>query len=86
VLDAATEGEFNFEDRPTLFEDLETGEALRLHPSEVRNAYRESMSALRANLDLRCAQYGIDLVDVDIASGVGPVLTSYLVKRKRMNG
>ena len=85
VLDGATEASFDFEDRPTLFADLETGEELRLHPSEVRAAYRASMSALRSNLELRCAQYGIDLVDVDIAEGVGPVLTSYLVKRKRMN-
>jgi uncharacterized protein (DUF58 family) len=85
VLDGATEASFDFEDRPTLFTDLETGEELRLHPSEVREAYRSSMSALRSNLELRCAQYGIDLVDVDIAEGVGPVLTSYLVKRKRMN-
>ena len=86
VLDGATEGEFGFEDRPTLFTDLETGEELRLHPSEVRAAYRTSMQALRSNLELRCAQYGIDLVDVDIAAGVGPVLTAYLVKRKRMRG
>ena len=85
VLDGATEGQFDFEDRPTLFKDLETGEELRLHPSEVRAAYRSSMASLRANLDLRCAQYGIDLVDVDIAAGVGPVLSAFLVKRKRMN-
>ncbi len=84
VLDGSTEGEFAFEDRPTLFTDLETGEELRLHPGEVREAYRTSMKALRSNLELRCAQYGIDLVDVDIAQGVGPVLTAYLVKRKRM--
>ena len=85
VLDDSTEGEFNFEDRPTLFTDLETGEELRLHPSEVRAAYRASMKALRSNLELKCAQYGIDLVDVDIAEGVGAVLSAYLVKRKRMN-
>ena len=85
VLDAATEAAFGFEDRPTLFVDLETGEELRLHPTEVRSAYQASMQALRSNLELRCAQYGIDFVDVDIAAGVGPVLAAYLVKRKRMN-
>ena len=35
VLDKATEVDFEFEDRPTIFHDLESGEEVRLHPSEV---------------------------------------------------
>jgi uncharacterized protein (DUF58 family) len=86
VLDDATEMEFNFQDRPTIFEDLETGEELRLHPAEVREAYKTRMAQLRKDLDVRCAQYRIDWVDVDIASGVFPVLSAYLVKRAKMRG
>jgi len=84
VLDGATEMDFDFQDRPTVFEDLETGEELRLHPAEVRQAYRERMAALRKDLDVRCAQYRIDWVDVDIAAGVFPVLSAYLVKRAKL--
>lgn len=82
--DRATEVEFNFADRPTVFVDPESGEEVRLHPSEIREAYRSSMRAFRQELDLRCAQYGIDRVDVDIEKGVYPVLSSYLVKRRKM--
>ena len=86
VLEDATEMDFNFQDRPTIFEDLETGEELRLHPAEVREAYQTRMAQLRKDLDVRCAQYRIDWVDVDIASGVFPVLSAYLVKRAKMRG
>lgn len=84
VLDGATEIDFSFADRPTIFEDLETGEEIRLHPAEVREAYVGHMAELRKELDLRCAQYRIDWVDVDIAKGVFPVLSAYLVKRAKL--
>lgn len=84
VLDQQTEVDFAFNDRPTIFQDLETGEEVRLHPSEVREAYKERMAALRKDLEVRCAQYRVDWVDVDIASGVYPVLSAYLVKRAKM--
>jgi uncharacterized protein (DUF58 family) len=82
--DWATEVDFAFEDRPTVFVDPESGEEVRLHPAGIRDAYRASMQAFRQELDLRCAQYGIDRVDVDIEKGVYPVLSSYLVKRRKM--
>ncbi|HBP45306.1 MAG TPA: DUF58 domain-containing protein [Flavobacteriales bacterium] len=84
VLEDDTEMKFNFQDRPTIFEDLETGEEIRLHPAEVREAYQTRMVQLRKDLDVRCAQYRIDWVDVDTAQGVFPVLSAYLVKRAKM--
>ena len=60
VLDDATEMKFNFQDRPTIFEDLETGEEARLYPAEVREVYKTRMAQLRKDLDVRCAQYRID--------------------------
>ncbi|MBO74790.1 MAG: DUF58 domain-containing protein [Flavobacteriales bacterium] len=86
VLENSTEMAFKFKDRPTIFEDLETGEELRLHPAEVREAYQTRMVQLRKDLDVRCSQYRIDWVDVDIAAGVFPVLSAYLVKRAKMRG
>ena len=86
VLEDATEMNFNFMDRPTIFEDLETGEELRLHPAEVREVYQSRMAQLRKELYVRCAQYRIDWVDVDIGLGVFPVLSAYLVKRAKMLG
>ena len=84
VLDKATEVDFEFEDRPTIFQDLETGTEIRLHPSEVRDSYTRRMSELRKELELRCSQYRVDWIDVDIAAGVYPVLSAYLAKRAKL--
>ena len=75
---------FDFPDRPTTFIDLESGEEVRANPAEVRENYVSKMAALRRDLDVRCGSAGIDWVDVDIAKGVNPVLTAYLLKRKKM--
>ncbi len=84
LLDASTEVDFSFPDRPTRFVDLETGEELKLHPTEVREAYVSRMAKLQKTLRDRCGAHGIDWVDVDVAQGVLPVLTSYLTKRAKL--
>ena len=84
VLDEQTEQRFDFPDRPTTFIDLESGEEVRANPAEVRENYVSKMAELRRELDVRCGSAGIDWVDVDIAKGVNPVLTAYLLKRKKM--
>jgi len=84
LLDASTEVDFEFPDRPTRFVDLETGEELKLHPSEVRRTYIERMAKLQKTLRDRCGAHGIDWVDVDVAQGVLPVLSSYLTKRAKL--
>ena len=84
LLDAGTEMDFEFTDRPTRFVDLETGEELKLHPTEVREAYVSRMAKLTKTLRDRCGAHGIDWVDVDVAQGVLPVLTGYLTKRAKL--
>ena len=84
LLAADTELDFGFDDRPTRFVDLETGEELKLHPTEVREAYVNRMTKLTKSLRDRCGAHGINWVDVDVAQGVLPVLTSYLTKRAKL--
>lgn len=83
VLDATTELDFAFDNRPTRFTDLETGEELRMFPAEVKTRYMEHMAAMRAELAVKCAQYRVDFVEVDRAQGVYPVLSAYLVRRAK---
>ena len=84
VLDERTEQRFDFADRPTTFIDLESGEEVRANPAELRDTYVARMGELRQELNVRCGSAGIDWVEVDIAKGVNPVLTAYLLKRQRM--
>jgi len=85
VNEKGTEIDFNFEDRPHQFLDLETGESLKVNPSTVKEAYREATSGYQHELFIRCAQLGIDLVNADINEGFNKVLQSYLIKRNKMS-
>lgn len=84
VADRKKELEFDFENRPYRFVDMETGEELKLNPLEVRDAYRKSMQEFERDLKLKCGQYSIDLIQADIEKGFDQVLLPYLLKRKKM--
>ncbi|NML64934.1 DUF58 domain-containing protein [Hymenobacter sp. RP-2-7] len=81
VLDRATESNFEFENRPYIFEDVETGQEIRLQPTQVRAQYQAAMQQFEAELALRCGQLKIDFVPVDVREPFAKVLQAYLVKR-----
>ncbi|QNH63548.1 DUF58 domain-containing protein [Hymenobacter sediminicola] len=84
IMDRSTESNFDFQDRPYLFEDIETGETVKLQPSQVREQYRAAMQAYEHELALRCGQYKIDFVPVDIREPFDKVLYAYMVKRGKV--
>ncbi|MEO9801878.1 MAG: DUF58 domain-containing protein [Reichenbachiella sp.] len=84
VNDKETELNFEFEDRPYRFEDLETGQVVKLTPTEIKKAYKESMNESFRNLFLKCSQLKIDFVDADIKGGFDKILSTYLTKRAKM--
>lgn len=85
VTDKAKEQEFDFENRPYEFVDMETGTVLKAHASKVKDAYLSQMTTYRKNLALKCAQYKIDMVDADINAGFNHILEAYLIKRQKMS-
>ena len=84
VVDKSKEVDFNFENRPYQFIDMETGEAIKVHTNQVKENYIEAVSSYRQQIALKCAQYKIDLVDADINEGFYPILQSYLIKRQKL--
>ena len=84
VTDKATEIDFEFENRPYKFIDLETGEELKLQPSEVKEKYKAHMHKFYAELKLKCSQFRIDLVEADVRKGFNQILLPYFVKRTKM--
>ena len=83
VLDRATEHDFAFDERPYIFEDLETGLEIKLQPNQVREQYRAAMTHFEQELALRCGQLKIDFVPVDVREPFDKVLYAYLVKRAK---
>jgi len=84
VTDKQKEQDFEFENRPYRFIDMETGEEVKLHPNEIKESYLKEMSDYKQELMLRCGQYKIDFVEADINLGFDQVLMPYLVKRTKM--
>jgi uncharacterized protein (DUF58 family) len=83
VTDKNTEEEFNFEERPYEFVDLETGEKVKAQPSQVKEQYQTAIKEFYLDLKLKCGQYKIDFIEADINQGFDPILSAFLVKRRK---
>lgn len=84
TVDKAREIDFEFENRPYEFIDMESGDRVKLQPNQVKEYYVEQVQAYKERLRLKCLQYKIDYVEADINDGFRTVLQQYLVKRNRM--
>jgi len=84
VLDKEKELDFNFANKPTEFIDLETGQRLKLHPNEIKKGYQEKINVHLEALKLKCTQFKIDFVDVDIKQPIEFILQQYLIKRSKI--
>ncbi|MBL7951786.1 MAG: DUF58 domain-containing protein [Flavobacteriales bacterium] len=84
IVDRKHELDLDLADRPYTFVDVETGEQVKAHPAEVRDAYKSAMAERWHRLKLKCGQYRIDLVEADINAGFEPVLMEFLTKRAKL--
>lgn len=84
VVDQSKEVDFNYENRPYQFIDMETGETIKVHANQVKENYINAVANYRQQITLKCAQYKIDLIDADINEGFYPILQAYLIKRQKL--
>ena len=85
VFDKKTEFDFDFEERPYNFIDLETKEELKLHPSQVKDFYVKQVNSYFQDLAIKCGQLKIDFIAADINDDFDKVLYAYLIKRGKMS-
>ena len=83
TYDKEKEIEFNFNNRPKRFVDLETGEHLNLYADNVRQDYKEAVQKYFNELKIKCGQYRIKYLPVNINEDFSAILTSYLVERQK---
>lgn len=79
-----TEVDLEFDNKPYNFIDVESGENLKLNPIQYKENYQKQSRDYLKALKLKCLQYKIDLVEVDINNGFDQVLISYLLKRQKI--
>ena len=84
VLDGQMERDFEFENRPFEFVDLESGERIKLQPRQIRDQYLARMKQFTAMVENKCHQYRIDRVVADLTHPAEEVLHSFLIKRNKL--
>ncbi len=85
VLDRGTEVDFDFENRPHRFVDMESGEQISLNPMEYREVYRSMSQDFCERLRSRCGMFGMDYVAADVALPFREILAPYLIRRAVVN-
>ncbi len=84
VSDKNHEQDFNFNNNPYQFVDMESGENIKINPNEIRASYTEEYKKFFNEIKLKCGQFKIDFVEADINSDLNNVLLSYLIKRNKL--
>jgi uncharacterized protein (DUF58 family) len=84
TFDMKTELNFDFENSPKKFVDVETGETVNLFAENIKENYTKLVDSYFKELKNKCLQYKIDYVPVDVKQGFHQVLTSYFLSRQKM--
>ena len=84
VCDAELEEQLNYDNRPHTFIDMESGEQIKLNPSQVKDHFNSLTRNRKIALKNCCGSYKIDFIEADINKGFNQVLMQYLMKRKKM--
>ncbi|WP_218599716.1 DUF58 domain-containing protein [Polaribacter sp. NJDZ03] len=84
TYDGETEFNFNFDNNPKKFVDVETGEEINIYAENIREKYTALVGDYFKELKNKCLQYKIDYIPVDICKGYNAVLTAYLISRKKI--
>ncbi len=83
VIDKEKELNFNFNNQPKRFIDVETGEHINLYADTIQENYKNAVDSYFSNLKLKCAQYRIKYIEADIAKDINKILLTYLIERQK---
>ena len=84
VMDGSQELDFEFENRPYEFVDMESGDRIKLQPQQIKEQYVTRMRDFQQVIEDKCHQYQIDRIKVDLSQPVDEVLHAFLVKRNKL--
>lgn len=84
VVQKKTEVDFELENRPYHLIDMETGEKMKIQPSEIKQQYITSINNYFNELKLKATNYQIDFMTADIDAGYNDILLQYLLKRQKL--
>lgn len=83
LMDRTHELNFDFGSTPRRFMDVETGAHIDLYADSVKEAYSKKIREYQEHLKLKCAQYKIKYVEVDVRSDFSKVLNAFMIERQK---
>jgi len=82
VVDNKTELNFDFDNGPRKFIDVETGEEISVFADNVKQEYEKQMQSYFKKLALTCAQNRIKYVPVSVSEDFEKILMTYLAEKQ----
>ncbi len=82
VIDNKTELNFDFDNAPRKFIDIETGDEVNIFADNVKDEYEKGVNSYFKKLALTCSQNKIKYIPVGVADNFDKILTTYLVEKQ----
>jgi hypothetical protein len=82
VIDSKTELNFDFDNTPRKFIDMETGDEVNIFADNVKQEYEKLAESYFKKLALTCAQNKIKYVPVAVGENFEKILTTYLIEKQ----
>lgn len=83
VIDEKRELDFNFENTPRRFTDVETGMEVDLYSDNIRENYKNAVEKYLGELKMQCSKYRIKYVEADINKNFDNIMTAYLIEKQK---
>lgn len=83
VYDEKTELNFNFDNTPRKFIDVESGEEINLFAENTQESYQKEVQEYFKAVETTCMQYQIRYVPVSVGLDFDKILLTYLVEKQK---
>jgi uncharacterized protein (DUF58 family) len=83
TYDSKRELNFDYDQTPRKFIDLETGEEIKIFANSTKDDYQKMMIDFFKSIKLACSKNAIQYIPVDVQEGFEKILTIYLAERQK---
>ncbi len=83
LLDKKYEVDFDFENTPKQFIDVETGESINLYADSIKENYQNILNTYKNDLKMKCAQYKIKYVEINVSNCFSDIMNTYMAERQK---
>jgi uncharacterized protein (DUF58 family) len=82
TTDSKTELNFDFDNAPRKFIDVETGQEINIFADNIKKAYEDRVATYFKKIAETCIQNRIKYVPVDVGASFEKIITTYLVEKQ----